>query len=145
MQSSAPKPSRRACWTSCASAHPVLPDLGLAAAGHRGPPRRAPRTHRGGRAAASPSSVCSTATWPTPSRRRAVRHGRTGQPRDRRPPQHALLRIDRLYLSAAGHPVELAVSRFLPEYYSYRVRLRRNPHRGLRGPDRAPGHGFTRW
>lgn len=44
------------------------------------------------------------------------------------PPQHALLRIDRLYLSASGHPVELAVSHFLPEHYSYRVRLRRNPH-----------------
>ncbi|MGW7516223.1 GntR family transcriptional regulator [Streptomyces sp. NPDC054796] len=36
-----------------------------------------------------------------------------------------LLRIDRLYFSAAGHPVELAISHFLPEHYSYRVRLRR--------------------
>jgi DNA-binding GntR family transcriptional regulator len=43
------------------------------------------------------------------------------------PPQHPLLRIDRLYLSASGDPVELAVSHFLPEHYSYRVRLRRNP------------------
>ena len=41
-------------------------------------------------------------------------------------PDAALLRIDRLYLSSAGHPVELAISYFLPEHYSYRVRLRRN-------------------
>lgn len=39
---------------------------------------------------------------------------------------HPLLRIDRLYLSGGGRPVELAISRFLPEHYSYRVRLRRN-------------------
>lgn len=38
----------------------------------------------------------------------------------------ALLRIDRLYRSTTGQPVELAVSHFLPEHYSYRVRLRRN-------------------
>jgi GntR family transcriptional regulator len=44
------------------------------------------------------------------------------------PPDHPLLRIDRLYLSATGRPVELAISHFLPEYYSYRVRLRRNLH-----------------
>jgi GntR family transcriptional regulator len=37
-----------------------------------------------------------------------------------------LLRIDRVYHSTAGQPVELAVSHFLPEHYSYRVRLRRN-------------------
>lgn len=42
-------------------------------------------------------------------------------------PGHALLRIDRLYLSCAGAPVELAISHFLPEHYSYRVRLRRQP------------------
>ena len=41
-------------------------------------------------------------------------------------PGRALLRIDRLYQSTAGQPVELAVSYFLPEHYSYRVRLRRN-------------------
>lgn len=41
-------------------------------------------------------------------------------------PGLALLRIDRTYQSAAGQPVELAVSYFLPEHYSYRVRLRRN-------------------
>ncbi|QGK70440.1 UTRA domain-containing protein [Allosaccharopolyspora coralli] len=38
----------------------------------------------------------------------------------------SLLRIDRVYHSAAGQPVELAVSYFHPEHYSYRVRLRRN-------------------
>lgn len=36
-----------------------------------------------------------------------------------------LLRIDRLYFDAAGDPVELAVSYFDPEHYSYRVKLRR--------------------
>ncbi|GAA0527842.1 GntR family transcriptional regulator [Saccharopolyspora thermophila] len=41
-------------------------------------------------------------------------------------PQHPLLRIDRMYQSTTGQPVELAVSHFLPEHYSYRVRLRRN-------------------
>lgn len=40
-------------------------------------------------------------------------------------PDRALLRIDRLYHSNSGEPVELAVSHFLPEHYSYRVRLRR--------------------
>lgn len=39
---------------------------------------------------------------------------------------HALLRIDRTYQSTTGRPVELAVSHFLPEHYSYRVRLKRN-------------------
>ncbi len=39
---------------------------------------------------------------------------------------HALLRIDRLYLDTTGAPVELAVSRFLPERHSYRTRLRRS-------------------
>ncbi|KAA9161662.1 GntR family transcriptional regulator [Amycolatopsis acidicola] len=39
----------------------------------------------------------------------------------------ALLRIDRLYLASSGNPVELAISHFLPEHYSYRVRLRRHP------------------
>ena len=38
-----------------------------------------------------------------------------------------LLRIDRMYLDAAGHPVELAISHFHPDRYSYRVRLRRKP------------------
>jgi GntR family transcriptional regulator len=40
----------------------------------------------------------------------------TGQP---------LLRIDRLYFDAEDDPVELAVSYFDPEHYSYRVKLRR--------------------
>ena len=39
---------------------------------------------------------------------------------------HPLLRIDRLYLDTNGTPVELAVSRFLPELYSYRTNLRRS-------------------
>lgn len=42
------------------------------------------------------------------------------------PQDQPLLRIDRLYLSTTGQPVELAISYFLPEHYSYRVRLRRN-------------------
>lgn len=37
-----------------------------------------------------------------------------------------LLRIDRLYLTTSGRPVELAISYFLPEQYSYRLRLRRS-------------------
>jgi GntR family transcriptional regulator len=40
-------------------------------------------------------------------------------------PGHPLLRIDRLYLDADGDAVELAVSHFLPEHYSYRINLRR--------------------
>jgi DNA-binding GntR family transcriptional regulator len=39
-----------------------------------------------------------------------------------------LLRIDRLYSDTAGRPVELAVSHFLPELYSYRTKLRRDRH-----------------
>ncbi|MHC3467357.1 GntR family transcriptional regulator [Streptomyces sp. 7R007] len=41
-------------------------------------------------------------------------------------PGHALLRVDRVYRSADGRLVELAVSHFLPEHYAYRVRLRRS-------------------
>jgi GntR family transcriptional regulator len=41
-------------------------------------------------------------------------------------PGHAMLRVDRLYSDAAGVPVELAVSHFLPEQYTYRVTLRRS-------------------
>jgi DNA-binding GntR family transcriptional regulator len=40
-------------------------------------------------------------------------------------PGHAMLRVDRLYSDANGTPVELAVSHFLPEQYTYRVTLRR--------------------
>lgn len=42
------------------------------------------------------------------------------------PVGHPLLRIDRLYLDTNGTPVELAVSHFLPELYSYRTNLRRS-------------------
>jgi len=42
-------------------------------------------------------------------------------------PGHPLLRIDRLYTTAAGERVELAVGWYLPEQYSYRVHLRRSP------------------
>ena len=38
---------------------------------------------------------------------------------------HPMLRVDRLYSDEAGAPVELAVSHFLPEQYTYRVTLRR--------------------
>jgi DNA-binding GntR family transcriptional regulator len=37
-----------------------------------------------------------------------------------------MLRVDRLYSDASGTPVELAVSHFLPEQYTYRVTLRRS-------------------
>lgn len=36
-----------------------------------------------------------------------------------------ILRIDRLFISATGDPVELSVGYFLPEQYTYRTRLRR--------------------
>ncbi|MGY4710643.1 GntR family transcriptional regulator [Mycolicibacterium sp. CBM1] len=39
---------------------------------------------------------------------------------------HPMLRVDRLYSDTAGAPVELAVSYFLPEQYTYRVTLRRS-------------------
>jgi GntR family transcriptional regulator len=37
-----------------------------------------------------------------------------------------LLRVDRLFLDTRTRPVELSVSSFVPERYSYRVKLRRN-------------------
>lgn len=37
-----------------------------------------------------------------------------------------VLRIDRLYTTTDGCPAELAISHFLPQQYSYRVRLRRS-------------------
>ena len=40
-------------------------------------------------------------------------------------PGHPMLRVDRLYSDGEGTPVELAVSHFLPEQYTYRVTLRR--------------------
>ncbi len=42
-----------------------------------------------------------------------------------REPGEPLLRIDRLYFDESDDPVELAVSYFDPEHYSYRVKLRR--------------------
>lgn len=36
-----------------------------------------------------------------------------------------VLRVDRMYLDSRGTAVELAVSHFLPEFYTYRVTLRR--------------------
>lgn len=39
---------------------------------------------------------------------------------------HAMLRVDRLYSDTTGTPVELSVSHFLPEQYTYRVTLRRS-------------------
>lgn len=42
------------------------------------------------------------------------------------PPGQPLLRIERTYSDAEGRPVELALSEFLPEHYSYRVKLRRS-------------------
>jgi GntR family transcriptional regulator len=41
-------------------------------------------------------------------------------------PGHPMLRVDRLYSDATGQPVELSVSHFLPEQYTYRVTLRRS-------------------
>ncbi|MCH9642417.1 MAG: GntR family transcriptional regulator [Actinomycetia bacterium] len=42
------------------------------------------------------------------------------------PPGHPMLRVDRLYADDDGTPVELSVSHFLPEQYTYRVKLRRS-------------------
>jgi GntR family transcriptional regulator len=41
-------------------------------------------------------------------------------------PGHPMLRVDRLYSDNNGRPVELSVSHFLPEQYTYRVTLRRS-------------------
>jgi DNA-binding GntR family transcriptional regulator len=38
-----------------------------------------------------------------------------------------VLRIDRLYSDRSGRPVELAVSHFHPDRYSYRLEIRRSP------------------
>ncbi len=42
------------------------------------------------------------------------------------PVGHPMLRVDRLYTDFGGRPVELSVSHFLPEQYTYRVTLRRS-------------------
>ncbi len=39
---------------------------------------------------------------------------------------HPMLRVDRVYSDADGNAVELAISHFLPEHYTYRVTLRRS-------------------
>jgi GntR family transcriptional regulator len=39
-----------------------------------------------------------------------------------------LLRIDRIYSDTAGRLVELAISYFVPELYSYRIKLKRDRH-----------------
>jgi DNA-binding GntR family transcriptional regulator len=39
---------------------------------------------------------------------------------------HPMMRVDRLYSDSSGRPVELSVSHFLPEQYTYRVTLRRS-------------------
>jgi GntR family transcriptional regulator len=39
---------------------------------------------------------------------------------------HPMLRVDRLYSDLSGRPVELSVSHFLPEQYTYRLTLRRS-------------------
>lgn len=44
------------------------------------------------------------------------------------PSDVAVLRIDRTYYDSAGTAVELAISHFLPDHYSYRVRLHRSMH-----------------
>ena len=41
-------------------------------------------------------------------------------------PGHPMLRVDRLYSDTSGRPVELSVSHFVPEQYTYRVTLRRS-------------------
>ena len=41
-------------------------------------------------------------------------------------PATPVLCTDRVYFDTAGRPVELAVSHFHPDRYSYRVRLRRH-------------------
>ena len=41
-------------------------------------------------------------------------------------PGHPMLRVDRLYSDTTGTPLELSVSHFLPEQYTYRVTLRRS-------------------
>ena len=43
------------------------------------------------------------------------------------PTSTSLLRIDRMYFDTNGAPVELAISYYHPDRYSYRIRLRRNP------------------
>jgi GntR family transcriptional regulator len=56
------------------------------------------------------------------------------------PGGHPILRIERLYLDTDGVPVELAVSHFRPELYSYRTSLRRSvTRRGSAAPETSLG------
>lgn len=41
------------------------------------------------------------------------------------PVEHPLLHVERLYLDVSGRPIEWAVSDFLPEHYTHRLRLGR--------------------
>ncbi|WP_433632372.1 GntR family transcriptional regulator [Nocardia sp. CA-120079] len=41
-------------------------------------------------------------------------------------PSHPMLRVDRLYFDATGQIVDLSISHFMPERYTYRVTLRRS-------------------
>src|SRR5690606_3744483 len=41
-------------------------------------------------------------------------------------PGHSMLRVDRLYSDATGQVIDLSISYFLPEHYTYRVTLRRS-------------------
>lgn len=45
-------------------------------------------------------------------------------------PGEAVLEIDRLYFDATGRLIELAVTHFNPDRYSYRLEIRRSPHQG---------------
>lgn len=57
----------------------------------------------------------------------AVEAGRAGMANVLGCPSSApLLRVDRLYLTEEGRPVELAISHYLPDQFTYRVRLRRD-------------------
>lgn len=44
------------------------------------------------------------------------------------PTHKPILRIERLYYSAEGKPIELAINHFNPELYNYRVKLKREQH-----------------
>ena len=85
--------------------------------------RRRQHAHRHRAARAAPGRSRS------PKRRSRLRSQR---PTTRSPravgcePGHPMLRVDRLYSDSSGTPVELAVSHFLPEQYTYRVTLRRS-------------------
>jgi DNA-binding GntR family transcriptional regulator len=55
-------------------------------------------------------------------------------------PNAPVLRIDRLYFDAHGQPLELAVSHFNPERYSYRLELRRRLGTQIGGRAGPPAH-----